>query len=79
MTRHVVAAATCVTAGPDGQRVRLTEGIVWSADDPMVIYRPNLFRPLDEGDVQTRRPVEQATAAPGEVKRGPGRPRKKVD
>jgi len=76
---HVVATATCVTAGPDGNRVRLTQGVVWNADDPMVLYRPDLFRPLEEGDRTSRRPVEQATAAPGEVKRGPGRPRKKVD
>jgi len=75
---HVVATATCVTAGPDGQRVRLTQGVVWPADDPIVLLRPDLFRALDDSQPQ-RAPVEQATAAPGEVKRGPGRPRKKVD
>ena len=48
MARHVVAAATCVTATPDGQRIRLTEGVVWSADDPIVLSRPDLFRALDE-------------------------------
>lgn len=79
MAGHVVAIATCVTAGPNGQRVRLTEGVVWSADDPMVLSRPDLFRNLMDGDVAVRRPVEQATAVPGEVRRGPGRPRKKVD
>lgn len=78
MARHVVAAATCVTATPDGQRIRLTEGVVWSADDPIVISRPELFRALDE-DTKPRRQVEQATAAPGEVKRQSSRPRKKAD
>jgi len=44
MATHVVAAATCVTADMNGVRVRLTEGVVWDATDPFVLYRPDLFR-----------------------------------
>jgi hypothetical protein len=79
MAQHVVATLTCVTAGPDGQRVRLTEGVVWQANDPMVLHRPDLFRALDDSPQVGRRSVEQATAVPGEVRRGPGRQKKNVD
>jgi hypothetical protein len=72
---HVVAIGTLVTSDRNGNRVRLQEGTVWDADDPFVAYRPDLFRPLDGG---RRAPVEQASAAPGEVRRGPGRPRKSL-
>jgi hypothetical protein len=75
MSKHVVAIGTCVTSDQRGIRVRLQEGVVWSADDPFVRFRPDLFRALDEGDTVSR--VEQATRAPGEVRRG--RPRKQVD
>jgi len=68
---HVVAVATCVTAGPDGLRVRLKEGTVWPADHPVVRHRPGLFRPLEAST-----PVETAAADVTPVKRGPGRPRK---
>ena len=71
---HVVAAANCTTADQNGIRVRLTEGVVWDTKDPFVIFRPDLFRPLDAGDRQERG-IEQATSAPGE-KRKAGRPRK---
>lgn len=74
MSKHVVAVGTFVTADQRGVRVRLQEGTVWDANDPFVRFRPDLFRHLDEGDVV---PVEQATRAPGEVRRG--RPRKQVD
>lgn len=79
MSDHVVAIATCVTSGADGQRVRLTAGVVWAANDPIVIFRPDLFRPLSSETNSVRQPVEQATAAPGEKRRSPGRPRKVVD
>lgn len=77
MARHVVATATCVTADANGQRVRLTEGVVWSADDPMVLFRPDLFRALAD-DPKPKRKVEQTTAAPGET-RTTGRTVKKAD
>lgn len=73
MSKHVVAVGTLVTADQRGVRVRLQEGTVWDANDPFVRFRPDLFRHLDEGDTV---PVEQATRAPGEVRRG--RPRKQV-
>ena len=78
MSRHVVATSTCVTATADGQRVRLTAGVVWSADDPIVLSHPELFRALDDG-ARPRRKVEQATAAPGEVRRQTGRATDKAD
>ena len=70
---HVVAIATLVTSDRSGNRIRLQEGTVWDANDPFVRHRPDLFRPLDG---ERRAPVEQASAAPGEVRRGPGRPKK---
>lgn len=76
MSRHVVANGTCVTANQNGVRIRITEGVVWSADDPFVLFRPDLFRPLDDTDHRSS-VVEQATKAPGEVRRG--RPRKVAD
>ena len=74
---HVVAIGTLVASDHRGVRVRLTEGVVWSADDPFVLFRPDLFRPLDDRDHRSTTVVEQATKAPGEVRRG--RPRKRVD
>ena len=73
---HVVAIGTLVTADRDGRRIRLQEGTVWEDSDPFVRFRPDLFRPLDEGKSAPKPPVEQASAAPGEKRRGPGRPRK---
>lgn len=74
MATHVVAAATCVTADMNGVRVRLTEGVVWDASDPFVLYRPDLFRNLMPNDRQPSG-VETATRAPGEVRKR-GRPKK---
>ena len=74
MASHVVAAATCVTADMNGVRVRLTEGVVWDASDPFVLYRPDLFRNLMPNDRQVSG-VETATRAPGEVRKR-GRPKK---
>lgn len=69
---HVVAVTTCVTAGPDGLRVRLKEGTVWPADHPVVRHRPGLFRSIDDAPA----PIETAAADVAPIKRGPGRPRK---
>ena len=74
---HVVAISTLVTSDRDGRRIRLQEGTVWDADDPFVRQRPDLFRKLDDG--VKRPPVEQASATPGEKRRGPGRPRKQPE
>ena len=70
---HVVAIGTLVTADKDGNRIRLQEGTMWEANDPFVKHRPDLFRLLDG---EKRAPVEQASATPGEKRRGPGRPPK---
>jgi hypothetical protein len=73
-----------------GIKVRLIDGSAWDADDPFVRARPDLFtdEPATVHSTRGKRPVrgpqvEQATAAPGELrdvvpsmKRGPGRPRK---
>lgn len=75
MAAHVVALATCVTADRNGVRVRLQEGTVWDANDPFVLFRPELFARLDE---ERGGGVEAATANPGE-KRRPGRPRKTAE
>ena len=46
---------------------------IFSVDDPLVRAFPDLFRPVD---VTRRRPdVEQATAAPGEVRGDEPKPR----
>lgn len=74
MAAHVVATATCVTADRNGVRIRLQEGTVWDANDPFVLFRPDLFARLDE----ERGGVEAASANPGE-KRRPGRPRKTAE
>lgn len=66
----------------NGQRVRLTLDDPWRDDDPVVKAAPQFF--ADEpskvqtslGRTSTSPVVEQATAAPGETRRGPGRPRK---
>lgn len=56
----------------DGARVRIVEGDVWAADDPVVKARPELFADEPEKvhrSIETAarpRGVEQATAAPGE-------------
>ena len=74
MSTDVVDAATCVTAAQNGIRVRLTEGVVWDATEPFVLYRPDLFRNLMPNDREARG-VETATRAPGEVRKR-GRPKK---
>lgn len=53
-------------------------GRLYFADDPVVIANPGLFTSeLERFAVgYHERVVETATAAPGEVRRGPGRPRK---
>lgn len=57
------AATTSVNHG--GIVVRLVAGDPWWADDPFVRARPELFndRPAV---IYGQRPVEQASAAPGE-------------
>lgn len=65
------ATTTCVVPF-QGLRVTLTAGEAWDAEDPLVRSHPTLFsdqptavRGTGPSGV-TERPVEQATAAPGE-------------
>lgn len=71
MSGIVYAKQSCITHLPGGVPVRLREGDLWDADDPVVKTHPNLFS--DEPtriNRTTRTPVvEQATAAPGEKRR----------
>lgn len=78
MPGYVYAKDEVVAYLDDGTRVVTHVDEAWSADDPAVKERPDLFNdsPIDP---RGTRPVEQATQAPDEqrpTKRGPGRPRK---
>lgn len=60
-----------------GQTYRLTKDDVWTADDPLVKGRPDLFRATPEvvrsstaTGTRADRPVERATRAPGEKRTG---------
>jgi hypothetical protein len=58
-------AATTATVRWNDRLYRIAEGDPWYSDDPFVRARPELFTDAPQrvfGD----RPVEQATAAPGE-------------
>lgn len=64
-----------------GYPMMIVQGTHWPASDPIVKQHPDLFSDDPRyGLVFSTEPVivEQATAAPGEVRRGPGRPRKSV-
>ena len=63
----------------DGSITVVNEETIYADNHPLVKARPLMFRDLDEEAVPNPRDVvEQATAAPGELRRGPGRPRKEV-
>lgn len=59
----------------EGVLVVLNPAVDYATDDPLVGAYPWAFKPLDT-TIRESMPVEQATAAPGEKRRGPGRPRK---
>ena len=67
------AATTCVVFH-NGQRRNLAEDDAWDANDSLVKAHPDLFADTPRRVFGTgARPVEQATAAPGErrtTKRG---------
>lgn len=69
--RYVFARDTCAVREP-GSKYPTTvhQGSVWHSECPMVVSHPDLFS--DEPPVVLPRgwmpPVEQATAAPGEVR-----------
>lgn len=58
----------------------VSEDDEYDDDHPFVKARPELFVDIQDNPHRIRTPsrVEQATAAPGEMRRGPGRPRKEV-
>lgn len=71
-----VVIATCTTHISESQQI--VEGRLYLADDPVVRAHPGLFTTdLERYAMGYIVPVvEDTTAAPGEVRRGPGRPRK---
>lgn len=64
-----VAIANAVVS-LDGRKIPVQAGTAWSASDPVVKAHPEMFS-TDERYLRTSvdRPVEQATAAPGEKRR----------
>jgi hypothetical protein len=67
-----------VAVGYAGGVIHLSTRDVWAADDPFVRARPELFSDTPTGAVVRRTApapvvVEQATAAPGEKRKTPGR------
>lgn len=73
------AYASFAFQGPDGMAVVVSEDDIFDDDHPYVAAYPANFRDLMDAVTVHAAPkntaVEQATAAPGEVRRGPGRPR----
>ena len=57
----------------DGTSEVIGPPMVFADDHSYVRKYPELFRDIADGMI-----VEQATSAPGEVRRGPGRPRKEI-
>lgn len=61
----------------DGLMVALDPAVDYPKSDPVVTTYAWAFTPIENvGDIVESVNVEQATAAPGEKRRGPGRPRK---
>jgi len=61
--------------------VMIRRGQPWDADHPVVRAHPECFTDDDPTLLEhsfERPAVEEMTAVPGEVRRGPGRPRKNV-
>lgn len=66
---YTYATAT-TSVGYNGGIVRLTIGDAWFADDPFVRANPGFFAPTPPNVKSTvGRPVETASAAPGEKRR----------
>lgn len=78
----VSCTVNLTTTFDDNTPVSLREGDLWAADDPWVKAHSEWFGDVDPRKIRTSRPnvavphVERATRAPGETRRGPGRPRK---
>lgn len=57
----------------------VSEDDEYDDNHPFVKARPDMFVDIQDNPRRIMAPtVEQATAAPGEMRRGPGRPRKEV-
>lgn len=65
--KYKIARDTVVTSG-DGRRVLITRGDTYLASDPLVKRLKGVFVDPDEYARLTGVMVEQATAAPGEVR-----------
>ena len=65
-TPRFVRPKEACTFDHDDEAVVLNPNEIFSADDPIVRARPHLFKPLEAS--RERPVVEQATAAPGEVR-----------
>lgn len=63
--------------GKDGVVCVISEDEVYADDHPFVKRWPDMFGELEDvvRIIPAVPPVETATAAPGETRRGPGRPR----
>lgn len=59
-----------------GREVIVTPDDIYADDHEIVVAYPHLFEEIPV--IPRRGEVEQATAAPGELRRGPGRPRKHI-
>jgi hypothetical protein len=67
-TRVLFAARTVAIGSPAGV-LTVQEGDPWAADDPLVKAHPDLFVEECSRPKRTVRPVvEQATAAPGQLR-----------
>jgi hypothetical protein len=67
--RHFRPAQAC-TGDFDGEPFVLNPNEIFSANDPLVRARPELFTALES--TRQRPEVEQVTAAPGERRGAPG-------
>jgi len=80
MTTRIAYATTTAVLAHGGQRVSVRAGDPWDADDPLVSAYPDMFTEALPAvrcttDPSGMRPVETATAAPGEQRQAARRPR----
>lgn len=66
LVRALTSFRTTLKGFPRGRMVH--EGDHVPADDPVVKRLGHMFGPIEETTQHVRRPVERATAAPGEVR-----------
>jgi hypothetical protein len=64
--REFVQAREPATGTHDGEPFVVTPAEIFAADHPLVRAHPHLFKPVEES--RQRPAVEQATAAPGEMR-----------